>query len=92
MSVQPLRDHSDKKNETGRKPAFVQQVLSFQSYKKPVTQKDLEEFIPVIVTRIRDRLLVNFFYTILSQEPGTSQGPSSTSLSHGDGSLPDLHL
>ncbi|EFX62902.1 hypothetical protein DAPPUDRAFT_269477 [Daphnia pulex] len=25
-----LRDHSDKKNETDRKPAFVQQVLSFQ--------------------------------------------------------------
>jgi hypothetical protein len=50
MGVQFLSNHSDKKNETGRKPAFVQQVLSFQGYKKFVTQKDLDEFIPVIVT------------------------------------------
>lgn len=46
MGVQPLRDHSDKKIETDRKPAFVQQVLSFQGYQKLVTQKNLDEFIP----------------------------------------------
>lgn len=62
MGVQPLRDHSDKKIETDRKPAFVQQVLSFQGYQKLVTQKNLDEFIPVIVTGIRERLLVNFIY------------------------------
>jgi hypothetical protein len=55
MGVQPLRYHSNKKNETGRKPAFVKQVLSFQGYRKPVTQKDLDEFIPVIVTNISER-------------------------------------
>ena len=46
----------------------MQQVLSFQGYEKPVTQKDLDEFISVIVTSTRKRLLVNFIYTILLQE------------------------
>ncbi|KAK4028052.1 hypothetical protein OUZ56_017215 [Daphnia magna] len=82
MGVQPLRDHSNKKNETGRNPALVQQVLSFRVIAKLLEavyeEYDILHKLRAMVTNNGSNFVKEFRLYGASSLPSTIERSTST--------------